>query len=280
MKRLTLSLFIFYFFCTANLFSQQVIKILAIGNSFSIDAVEFYLNDIASADGVELIIGNMHIGGCSLETHWKNAHDNLSVYSYRKIVSGNKTITKNKDLISAIKEENWDYITFQQASHKSGIYNSYFPYLTNLKEFVQRNATNSKVKFAFQQTWAYATNSTHAEFPTYNNNQITMYKAVVRTVKKVCSEVGIGIIIPTGTAIQNVRSSSVGDNLCRDGYHLNLGIGRYTAACVWYEKLLKRNVVGNSFIPKDMTQKEVNIAQRAAHFAVLKPNKVSSMVSF
>lgn len=280
MKRLTLFIFVFYCFCTVNLFSQQVIKILAIGNSFSIDAVEFYLSEIAAADSVEVIIGNMHIGGCTLETHWKNADENLAVYSYRKIVGGNKTITKNKDLISAIKDENWDYITFQQASHKSGILNSYFPYLPNLKKFVQSIATNPKVKFAFHQTWAYAANSAHAEFPIYNNDQITMYNAIIRTVKKACSSACIGIIIPSGTAIQNARSSSVGDNLCRDGYHLSIGFGRYTAACVWYEKLLKRKAVGNSFIPKNMTQKEVHIAQCAAHFAILKPHKITSMVSF
>lgn len=280
MKRLTLFFIVFFCFSTVNLFSQQVIKILAIGNSFSVDAVESYLDDIAAADGVEVIIGNMQIGGCSLENHWKNANENLGAYYYKKIVGGKETTTLNKDLVSAIKEENWDYITFQQVSHKAGIYSSYFPYLANLKQFVLNNASNSKVKLAFQQTWAYAANSTHSQFPNYNKDQITMYNTVVKTVKTVCSEVGIGIIIPTGTAIQNVRNSSVGDNLCRDGFHLSLGLGRYTAACVWYEKLVKRKIVGNSFIPNGMTNKEVNIAQRAAHLAVQKPNKVTSMTSY
>lgn len=38
------------------------------------------------------------------------------------------------------------------------------------------------------------------------------------------------MIIPTGTAIQNARTSFVGDHMNRDGYHLDLKIGRYTAA--------------------------------------------------
>ena len=41
----------------------RTIKILAIGNSFSEDAIEQYLHEIADADGIETIIGNLLIGG-------------------------------------------------------------------------------------------------------------------------------------------------------------------------------------------------------------------------
>ena len=46
-------------------------KILAIGNSFSEDAM-YYLKNIADADGVEVKAVNLYIGGCNLERHWKN----------------------------------------------------------------------------------------------------------------------------------------------------------------------------------------------------------------
>ena len=49
---------------------KDTLRILAIGNSFSQDAVEQNLHEIAKADGQELIIGNMYIGGCSLERHY------------------------------------------------------------------------------------------------------------------------------------------------------------------------------------------------------------------
>ena len=39
------------------------------GNSFSQDAVEQYLYELAEAAGYELIIGNMYIGGCDLDKH-------------------------------------------------------------------------------------------------------------------------------------------------------------------------------------------------------------------
>ena len=37
--------------------------------------------------------------------------------------------------------------------------------------------------------------------------------------------------------IQNGRSTALGDTFNRDGYHLELTYGRYTAACTWFETL-------------------------------------------
>ena len=50
--------------CHAN---NDTIKVLAIGNSFSQDAVEQYLHELGEAEGITMIIGNMFIGGCSLD---------------------------------------------------------------------------------------------------------------------------------------------------------------------------------------------------------------------
>ncbi|MDO9634315.1 MAG: DUF4886 domain-containing protein [Paludibacter sp.] len=270
-------LFVFVSFVSNPIIAQDVIRILAIGNSFSQDAAESYLDDLAKADGVRLIVGNMYIGGCSLETHWNNAAGSIAAYSYRKITEGDSVTLASQLLITAIKDEEWDIITFQQVSQSSGQLTSYFPYLNNLLQYVKAEATNPNVKFALHQTWAYASNSTHSGFVNYNNNQEQMYRAIVETVNSAAAQVNIDIIIPAGTAIQNGRSSYIGDNFCRDGYHLSYGIGRYTAACTWYEKLLNRPVVGNSFKPAGMSDVEAEIAQYAAHFAVTKPNDTTSL---
>lgn len=259
---------------------QKVVKILAIGNSFSQDAAESYVDDLAKADGVQLIIANMYIGGCSLERHWKNAQGDSAAYSYRKIVNGDTTIIAKQRLSTAIKDENWDYITFQQASPYSGLIDSYFPYLTNLLGYTKQLATNRKVKFAFHQTWAYAANTKHSGFKSYNNDQQQMYHAIINAVEEAVKKAGIRIVIPSGTAIQNGRTSVIGDNFCRDGYHLSLGVGRFTAACTWYETLLKRKVVKNSFIPAGVTAEEAKIAKSAAHYAVKQPYKVTEMKKF
>ena len=62
-----------------NAKNDDIVKILSIGNSFSQDAVEQYLHEIAAADGRQVIIGNMYIGGCSLAKHLVNAKENSDI---------------------------------------------------------------------------------------------------------------------------------------------------------------------------------------------------------
>ena len=256
----------------------KIIKILAIGNSFSEDAIENYLYELGAAENINFIIGNAYIGGCSLERHYNNSQSNEAAYAFRKIVNGVKTTQPEKTLESCITDESWDYISVQQVSGNSGIYYTYFPYLTNLLAYVKGKATNKNVKFMLHRTWAYAQTSTHGDFVKYDRNQLMMYAAIVDATNKVKADViDISFIIPAGTAIQNGRSSSIGDNFCRDGYHLELNIGRYTAACTWFEKITGINVVGNTAIPATISAFEVKVAQNAAHSAVLKPNEITSM---
>jgi hypothetical protein len=249
--------------------STDTLRVLAIGNSFSEDAVENYLHDLGKADGVTLIIGNMVIGGCSLETHRNNALNDLPLYSYRKIeADGEKHVTPNARLADVIPSERWDYISFQQVSNNSGIYDTWFPYLTELLDYTKRRVTNPDVKYALHMTWAYAQNSTHGGFANYGRDQSRMYRAIVDAVGRAAETADIDIVIPTGTAIQNARSSPLGDTLCRDGYHLDLTVGRFVAACTWYATLTGRSVLSNGFAPESLSESEISIARRSAHDAV------------
>ncbi len=255
----------------------KTIKLLTIGNSFSADAVEQELYGLVKAAGDTIIIGNLYIGGASLELHHTNSVNNSAAYSYRKIENGKKTTTDSFTLEDGIKDEKWDYISFQQASPNSGVYHSFFPYITNLKAYVSNLATNPNMEFILHCTWAYAQNSTHKGFANYDENQITMYNAIVETYDKVSKETGIEIIVPVGTAIQNGRTSSLGDTFCRDGYHLERTYGRYTASCTWFEKLFEKSVVGNTYFPAALTPFQAKVAQHAAHEAVVNPKNISSL---
>ena len=58
-----------------------VFKFLIVGNSFSNDVME-YVFDIASAAGVkDMVLGNLYIGNCSLETHLKHAKADDGAYT-------------------------------------------------------------------------------------------------------------------------------------------------------------------------------------------------------
>ena len=256
---------------------QKTVRILAIGNSFSQDAVEQYLHELAEAEGISTIIGNMFIGGCSLERHVKNARDNAPAYAYRKIGTDGKKREKGKmSLETVLADEDWDYVSLQQASPFSGMYETYEASLPELIEYVKARLPK-KTKLMLHQTWAYASTSRHSGFKNYNCNQLTMYQAIADAVKKAAKANKIKIVIPSGTAIQNARTSFIGDHLNQDGYHLDVKIGRYTAACTWFERIFKHNVVGNPYTPEGLDEARKAVAQIAAHAAVKHPYKVTDL---
>lgn len=274
MKKLVL---LFLVLITTFSLSSKTIKLLAIGNSFSEDAIEQYLYELANASGDTIIIGNMYIGGSALSLHNTNSVGNVPAYSYRKIVNGVKTTTESYMLSNAFKNEAWDYISFQQVSQNSGQYNTYFPYITNLITYAKGYTTNPDVKFILHATWAYAKNSTHDGFNNYSRNQMTMYNAIVDATSRVLVDADMDMLIPAVTAIQNGRTSSLGDTFCRDGYHLELTYGRFTVACAWYEKLFDKSVIENSYAPASISPFQAKVAKHAAHNAVLKPTEVTSL---
>ncbi len=84
-------------------------------------------------------------------------------------------------------------------------------------------------------TWAYQQNSTHWAFAYYNKDQMTMYNAITATVQEQVLPLStINGVIPSGTAIQNLRTSELGDTLTSDGHHLKDTYGDYTAALTWF----------------------------------------------
>lgn len=256
---------------------QKTVRILAIGNSFSQDAVEQYLHELAEAEGISTIIGNMFIGGCSLERHVKNARDNAPAYAYRKIGTDGKKREKGKmSLETVLADEDWDYVSLQQASPFSGMYETYEASLPELIEYVKARLPK-KTKLMLHQTWAYASTSKHSGFKNYNCNQLTMYQAIADAVKKAAKVNKIKIVIPSGTAIQNARTSFIGDHLNRDGYHLDVKVGRYIAACTWFERIFKHNVVGNPYAPEGLDEARKAVVQKAAHAAVKHPYKVTDL---
>jgi len=254
---------------------KDTLRILAIGNSFSWNAVEQNLSAIALADGKCAIIGNMYIGGCSLERHWNNAQTDNTDYSFRKINQYDvRTVQGKVTLAEALANEPWDIVTFQQASHFSGFPETYEPYLTELIKYVKARVP-AGTKLYWHQTWAYAKTSTHRAFPDYDKDQDKMYRMIMEASAKACRDHGL-TVIPCGTTMQNLRGTFIGDNVTVDGFHLN-NLGKYAAACTWYQVLFGESVIGNAFRPQYLTEEEVLAAQCSAATAVKKPFKVSKV---
>ncbi len=246
--------------------NAKLIRVLAIGNSFSQDAVEQYLYELAAAQGDSLIIGNAYIGGCSIDRHYNNLLGDSALYEYRKVVSGVRSNQRHAILKNIIRDEQWDIISLQQASHYSGLPKTYTN-LAQLKRLVQSFTTNLHVQFVWHMTWAYADDFESKNFKAYDYSQRKMYSAIVNTMLNVLPGVGLQRIIPSGIAIQLARYR-FGDILNRDGYHLSYTLGRYTAACTWCEFLTGKIVDGNTYHPETITEEEAQYCQQAAHEAI------------
>lgn len=265
MMRKTLLVLLLSFYTLLSL-QAKVIKVLAIGNSFSQDAVEQYLYELAAAQGDSLVIGNAYIGACTIDMHSTFLETSAAKYAYRKVVGGVKTEEKNVNLQRIILDEPWDIITLQQASLCSGLPDT-FKKLPALKRAVQLLATNHNVQIWWHMTWAYAKSFKSANFEVYGSDQQRMFTSIVNCVRTEVPKANITRVIPSGTAIRLMRMHK-GDMLNRDGQHLSYTLGRYTAACVWCEMLTGRNVDGNKYRPQSIKAEDARLCQQEAHEAV------------
>ena len=229
---------------------KKSIKILAIGNSFSVDAMEHLWYLLYEQGYTEIILGNLYIGGCSLDTHWDNIQNDTGAYQYYISRFSTWSSTKNYKLSTALKSQEWDYITIQQVSQNSGMPDT-FANLQNILDYVNANKKKADAKVYWHMTWAYQQDSSHNGFANYGFKQDKMYEAITNAVKEgILKNDSIDGFIPSGTTIQNLRTSYLGDTLTRDGYHLSNGLGRYAAAMTWAKILGGGSIDDIDWVPK------------------------------
>ncbi len=254
----------------------NAVKILAIGNSFTVDGTE-YLYDILTDAGIEnVVLERLQIGGCSLDTHWTNISENKSSYGCTLYTKEGKSSAASS-INFAISEYDWDYIVIQQVSHESGMPDSY-GHLHDILSFLDENKTNEDAKIFWQMTWAYEQTSTHSGFANYNKDQMTMYNAILNTVKEtVLADELIDGIIPSATTIQNMRTSHLGDTLTRDGFHASYDYGRYSIALTWMKALTGLSPENVDWVPADYAYvaDNLDLIREAVNNAVEKPYEVT-----
>lgn len=239
-------------------FMPDSLKILGIGNSFTIDGMT-YLPQITYQNGLRNVVyATLEYGGASLQQHWDFYQNDETKYGFRTSNPStgywNKWEETYKTLREALQYENWDVIVLQQASEYSGLYHTYQPYLNDLLDELALMAGNARVVFAWQMTWAYGSNSDHPGFAYYDHDQKLMQQKIEESVRMMAQESGVDLIIPSGAIIQDLRASEYNRppaDLTRDGTHLDLGIGCYAASAAWFETLVapvfRTTVVGNTF---------------------------------
>ena len=203
-------------------------KILSIGNSFSQDSTALLqlLTDKITAR-------NLYIGGCSLDMHAANIENDAAKYELQE--NGEKMQNALIGVKEALISDKWDYITVQQVSGRSGVYESFYPYLGELLDYVRKY---SDAEIVLHETWSYEIGSGHPDFAIYKSDREQMAQAIKETYEKVSAKENLRII-RVGEAVQNLRAKPSFDykngglSLTRDGFHLSLSYGRLLAASVW-----------------------------------------------
>ena len=232
-----------------------MIRILAIGNSFSQDAT-YYLHQIAASGHVEMKVANLYIGGCSLERHWQNIRTDAADYLYE--LNG-RSQEKYVSVREALEEDAWDIVVTQQASHDSGWAETYEPFLGNMAAYIRKLRPAARI--FLHETWAYETDSTHEKFVRYHNDQKEMYERLSAAYKAASVREGLPLI-PGGDVIQALRRETPfqyeagGMSLCRDGFHMSWIYGRYALAAAWYGAITGKALAGNSYVPETSKTEE------------------------
>ena len=286
---------------------KRPLRVLMIGNSFSVSVMRELPKIVDAQDEYALDITSLYIGGCSLERHikeYETAKKNMEhrPYSLSRYVKGQGKPERAKaNLIDALDARKYDVVTIQQASPKSFTIEGWEPWGDKLVAIVREKQPQAKL--LIHQTWSYRSNS--PQLKKWNLTQETMFRKVREVVADRAKHFDCGVI-PMGEAVQLWRSRTAkvtplalsaeelekyksadkvppyrtckGDlvgcyrrnkrgKIWCDLTHLN-GDGNYMQGCVWFAFLFGADAEKITYKPKFLTQKEAALIRKCAADAV------------
>lgn len=256
---------------------KTTLKILAVGNSYSQDTTAYVYNIAKDLGYEKVIVVNLYYPGCPLELHarYLKGRENRA-YDYEYNDNGTWVKKGKVCLEDVIDTQDWDIITLQQKSGYSGDPTTYEPYLTTVVNYIKEKKPDAKL--LWNMTWAYQANSTESTFSKYGKNQMTMYNAILDTVKsKVLVKSEFDGVIPVGTAVQNLRTSYIGDTLQRDSLHLSYDLGRYLAGLMWMKQISGLSIDQVTWTPSnyEFNDRELKAIKEAVNNAYDNPFEIT-----
>ncbi len=259
--------------------TSKPLRILALGNGFSDDCMAYFY-EIATELGFESVdVYNLFKSDCDLATHASNFKNNSTQYTlkHRDKNTTGWVSAVNYNAARALNNNNyeWDVITVQQECGKSGIVDTYTDgNLDYIIDYVVERYPN--VPIVWNMTWAYQSDSENTGFAEYNYNQDTMYSEIVSAVETgILTRDDIRAVIPVGTAIQNLRTSYIGDTLTRDGYNLNDKEGRLAASMMWVKALTGVDVSASEYKPEGVDDNSLTVIKECVANAVTTPYEIT-----
>ena len=280
--------------------SKDSLKILAIGNSYTIDATALLplLVNESKVNVQNMCLYRAVRGSGSFYTWFNCWNDNDDrTYSIGKVLGGIKAnvATGTGEALDGslfrklLSDEQWDIILLNQVSQYAPYFelwkqNNSNGCLNELLEIIHQYQPQTVIGFLIVHSYCSEDGRNTERY-----SALDRWKLIANSIKKLTGDYGIDFIIPYGTAVQNLRSTSYNNeyDLTRDGSHLGIGLARYTAACCFYQSLIAPrsgvSVIGNS-ARFDVTEADASyhssisvnddnasIAQLAADLAVKHP---------
>lgn len=192
--------------CVVSPLQAKQLKVLAIGNSFSLSMMEQFPKVAAAYPGCELDVVNLYIAGCPLDKHWRNIEIGrtnalLRPYSVRASYTfDKKKMPKWANIPEMLATDRWDVVTIQQSSGKSAFAETYQPYADKLIGEIRRLAPQAEIRV--HQTWSYSPYD--GRLAAWKMTPETMYESLRSAYAELARQYGFKTI-PVGDAVQLYR---------------------------------------------------------------------------
>ena len=261
-----------------------VIDLLMVGHSFCYYYVEELYN-LAKAEGISIRVCNLYYSGRSLAAHydrWVNGVSDYQLFEISDDTGGVRVGQNNMGLESALAKYEWDYISLQAgtsgllADGAQSLFDSNKLYWESLLDYFIEQFPNARI--GWHQSWAnqaveYGREDSNltVENQTKWADEIDAYGQLVTGYYNEPAGKTVVQRINTGRAWQYCREDGYDYLCCRlgktnsgvahagDGYHDgDIGGAQYLNACVWFEILTGKSVVGNTYVPEYKTSSTIS----------------------
>lgn len=285
-------------------FRKPNLKVLDIGNSYTVDATALLplITKASGSDVSDMCLYKATRGSASFKLWYDiyNGEDSPSAsYEVSKVLGGldanvrtGSSMGDDRKLFrECLTNEKWDLIIIHQVSNFAPYYEQWQEensagYLNEFIRILKKHQPQAKIGFLLVHSYMdnYSVNS--------EKSSLARWQKIADSVKKLEEDYDIELVIPYGTAVENLRASSLNNeyDLTSDGTHCGYGLCRYTAACCYYQALIAPrsgiSVLGNSArytVPEneknskypayDVTDENAEIAQKAAFIATYQWDK-------
>ncbi len=266
--------------CGAAEPAKEPLKVLAIGNSFSLSTLQ-ETPKVAKSMNLNLLLCSVDKGGARLDYHLKafNSKIRRPRWNLNGVRTSKETAlaqfgTNRVSLAEVLQKEKWDIVTVQQASAHSWKAETYEPAGGELVAKIRELAPQAKVYV--QETWSYAPGE--KKYAKWGIDQKEMTAKALEAYAAFAARHKLGLI-PMGTAVQAWRKelpvkydaskdiSCSGDVMAKDLLHLNPD-GCYLQGLVWTATLFNVDVTKCPYKPKKLSDDRATLMKKVAQEAV------------